>query len=224
MTPARSPLVEGAPFTSDARLPIAVLASGGGSNLGALIRCAAEPTARFSIAVVVVNVEGAGAIERARAAGIPVVVEPHRVHASRADFERALVRHVETSGARVVVLAGFMRVLTTVFLDAFPSRVVNVHPALLPAFPGMHGAKQALDFGARVTGCTVHVVDAGVDTGPILAQSAVPVDDDDDEASLTARIQAAEHALLPAVVEAIARGNVGFEAGRLRARAVRTKG
>lgn len=223
MSAPRSPLVDGAPFTPDARLPIAVLASGGGSNLAALLRRAGEPSARFSIAVVVVNVAGAGAIARARDAGVPVVVEPHREHASREAFERALVDRVRAHGARLVVLAGFMRVLTATFLDAFPRRVVNVHPALLPAFPGMHGARQALLHGARVAGCTVHIVDAGVDTGPILAQTAVPIEDDDDEDALTARIQRAEHALLPEVVDAIARGDVVVEDGRVRARGIRSR-
>jgi len=117
----------------------------------------------------------------------------------------------------VVVLAGFMRVLTAHFLDRWKHRVLNVHPALCPAFPGMHAPRQALAHGARVTGCTVHLVDAGVDTGPILAQAAVPILDDDDEAALTARIQAEEHRLFPAVLGAVARGEVRVVDGRPRA-------
>src|SRR6185503_3506587 len=112
------------------------------------------------------------------------------------EFEAAVQTHLESHGVEVVVLAGFMRVLTASFLDKWPKRVVNVHPALCPAFPGMHAAQQAIDHGARVTGCTVHLVDAGVDTGPILAQAAVPVLDDDDDEKLQKRIQKQEHALL----------------------------
>lgn len=211
-----TPLVQGAPFSSTRRMRIAVLASGSGSNLGALLARANESDACFTVAVVVVNVAGAGAIARAEAAHVPVVVEPHRGFPSRAAFDAALVAHVRAHAVDLVVLAGFMRVLTPTFLDAFPRRVVNVHPALLPAFPGLHGARQALDFGARVAGCTVHLVDAGVDTGPILAQAAVPVLDDDDEEALVARIQREEHRLLPQVTDAIARGDATSHDGRVR--------
>jgi phosphoribosylglycinamide formyltransferase 1 len=110
------------------------------------------------------------------------------------------------------VLAGFMRLLTPVLLDAFPMRIVNVHPALLPAFPGVRGQRQALDYGVRVTGCTVHFVDRGTDTGPIIAQATVPVHDDDDEATLTARILEKEHELLPRVIQWIAEGRVTLQA------------
>jgi phosphoribosylglycinamide formyltransferase-1 len=114
------------------------------------------------------------------------------------------------------VLAGFMRVLTPAFLDAFPHRVVNIHPALLPSFPGVHGQKQALDYGVKLSGCTVHFVDAGTDTGPIIAQAAVPVLPDDDEDHLRDRILAEEHRLLPAVVRAVAAGRVTVEGRRVR--------
>ena len=124
-------------------------------------------------------------------------------------------------GVEVVVLAGFMRLVTDVLLGAFPMRVVNVHPSLLPAFPGVHSQKQAFDYGVRVAGCTVHFVDRGTDTGPIIAQAAVPVLDDDDEATLTARILAKEHELLPRVLQWVADGRVTIEAtksGRPRVR------
>jgi phosphoribosylglycinamide formyltransferase-1 len=210
------PLVAGAPFSSTRRMRVAVLASGNGSNLGALLAHAAEPGALFTVSVVIVNVDGAGAIARAASAGVPVIVEPHRAHTSRQAFDAALLGHVQAHAVDLVVLAGFMRVLTSTFLDAFPHRVMNVHPALLPAFPGLHGARQALEGGARVAGCTVHLVDAGVDTGPILAQAAVPILDDDDEHALVERIQRAEHRLLPRVVDAVARGDAVTVGGRVR--------
>jgi phosphoribosylglycinamide formyltransferase-1 len=124
------------------------------------------------------------------------------------------VKVLRQRGVEWVVLAGFMRIVTPVLLDAFPHRVVNVHPALLPAFPGVHAQRQALAYGVRIAGCTVHLVDAGTDTGPILAQAAVPVLDGDDEASLTARILAQEHVLLPRVLQWIAEGRLAVTAPR----------
>jgi phosphoribosylglycinamide formyltransferase-1 len=212
-----SPLLERAPCPPDAPMRVAVLASGSGTNLQALLD--RMDASAFRVVVVAVNKPDAGAIARAESAGVPVIVEPHKGHADRAAFERALLEKLAAFDIEVVVLAGFMRVLTTTFLGAFERRVVNVHPALCPAFPGMHAARQALEHGARVTGCTVHLVDAGVDTGPILAQAPVPILDDDDEDSLQARIQTREHALLPAVVDAYARGQVVVEgSGRVRLR------
>jgi len=214
MTSNDRPLVARA-FTPTSPLRVAVLASGGGTNLQALLD-AANPAVR--VVVVVVNVESAYAVERARAAGVAVVVVPHRGLAREAHealVNDALVSH----DAELVVLAGYMRVLTAGFVDALAARgvrIVNVHPALLPSFPGMHGARQALDHGCRVAGCTVHFVDGGVDTGPILAQGAVPVLDNDDEDALQRRIQAVEHRLLPAVVAAFAAGRVVERDGRPR--------
>ncbi|HVV86099.1 MAG TPA: phosphoribosylglycinamide formyltransferase, partial [Kofleriaceae bacterium] len=132
----------------------------------------------------------------------------HRAFADRADFDRALVAALAAHAVEAVVLAGFMRILTPAFLDAFPGRVVNTHPALCPAFPGTDAPAQALAHGVKVTGVTVHFVDAGVDTGPIIAQRAVPVLAGDDARSLHARIQAEEHRLLPAVVQALAAGRL----------------
>jgi phosphoribosylglycinamide formyltransferase-1 len=142
----------------------------------------------------------------------------HKTFADRGSFDAELVRVLRAHHVDVVVLAGFMRLVTATLLDAFPSRVVNVHPALLPAFPGVHAQAQAVAYGVKVSGCTVHFVDAGTDTGPIIAQSAVPVLDDDDEASLRARILAEEHALLPKVLQWIAQGRVRVEAGGDRPR------
>jgi phosphoribosylglycinamide formyltransferase-1 len=193
---------------------VGVLVSGRGTNLGALLAAqAAGALAPARVVAVVSNKADAGALARARAAGVPAEVIDHRGFATRPDFDRALVAALRGHGVEAVVLAGFMRILTPTFLDAFPGRVVNTHPALCPAFPGTDAPAQALAHGVKVTGVTVHFVDAGVDTGPIIAQRAVPVLAGDDAHALHARIQAEEHRLLPAVVRALAAGRLTI-AGR----------
>jgi phosphoribosylglycinamide formyltransferase-1 len=194
-----------------APLAVGVLASGSGSNLQALLDAAAEGRLAARIAVVVVNVPGARALDRARAAGVPAVLVPHRDYASREAFEAAVEGALRDHGVELVVLAGFMRLLSGGFVRRWWGKLVNVHPALLPSFPGTHGARQALDAGVRITGCTVHLVDEGTDTGPVLAQAAVPVLPGDTEATLQARIQVQEHRLLPWVVDLFARGRVKLE-------------
>lgn len=195
----------------------AVLASGSGTNLQSLIDHRQKGTlAPAELAVVGANVPGCQALSRAEQAGIPTFVLSHKAFANREAFDRALAAELRGRGVELVVLAGFMRVLTSAFLDAFPNRVLNIHPALLPAFPGTHAQKQALDYGAKLSGCTVHFVDAGTDTGPIIAQAAVPVLPDDDEDSLRQRILAEEHRLLPAVVSAVAAGRVTIEGRRVQ--------
>jgi phosphoribosylglycinamide formyltransferase-1 len=200
---------------------LGVLVSGSGTNLQAILDAIRERTLDARLAVVVSNVPEAKALDRARAANVETVVVDHRGFADRAAFDAAVVEVLRARGVELVVLAGFMRLLTPVLLDAFPMRIVNVHPALLPAFPGIHGQRQALEYGVRVAGCTVHFVDRGTDTGPIIAQATVPVLDDDDEATLTARILAKEHELLPRVLQWVADGRVSIEAtksGRPRVR------
>ncbi len=187
---------------------IGVLVSGSGSNLQAILDALAAKKLDAEIAVVVSNIATAGGLDRARAAGVTAVVIDHTSFARREDFDAALVAELRKHQVDYVVLAGFMRIVTEVLLSAFPMRVVNVHPALLPAFPGVHAQKQALDYGVRVTGCTVHFVDGGTDTGPIIAQAVVPVLDGDDENALRDRILAKEHALLPQVLQWIAEGRV----------------
>jgi phosphoribosylglycinamide formyltransferase-1 len=199
-------------------LRVAVLASGGGSNLQALLD-ACGPQTPWRVVMVVVNVEGAFAIARATAAGVPVKVMPHKGR-ERAVHEADVVAALVEADVELVVLAGYMRVVTADFVARFPRRIVNVHPALLPAFPGLHGARQALEHGCRIAGCTVHLVDAGVDTGPILAQAAVTIADVDDEAGLQRRIQVEEHRLLPAVVTAYAEGRVLERDGAVRCHGV----
>ena len=188
---------------------IGVLVSGTGTNLGALLAAqAAGALAPARIVAVISNRPDVAALDRARVAGVPAEVVDHRAFPSREAFDAALIAALRAHEVEAVVLAGFMRILTPTFLGAFPGRVVNTHPALCPAFPGTDAPAQALAHGVKVTGVTVHVVDAGVDTGPIIAQRAVPVRPGDDARSLHARIQAEEHRLLPAVVRALAAGRL----------------
>jgi phosphoribosylglycinamide formyltransferase-1 len=196
---------------------IGVLASGGGTNLQSLLDAASRgELGPGRIVVVGANVAGCGALDRAQQAGVTTFALDHKTFATRAAFDHALLERLRAAGVELLVLAGFMRLLTGEFLRAFPQRVVNVHPALLPAFPGVHAQKQAFDYGVKLAGCTVHFVDEGTDTGPVIAQTAVPVLDDDDEESLRLRILAEEHRLFPAVVRAIAEGRVTVTGRRVR--------
>lgn len=192
-------------------IALGVLVSGGGTNLQAILDAIDRKALDARVCVVLSNVAGAKALARAESAGVPTAVIDHRAHADRASFDAELVRVLREHGAEYVVLAGFMRLLTPTLLDAFPMRVVNVHPALLPSFPGVDAQAQAVGYGVRVSGCTVHFVDAGTDTGPIVAQAVVPVLDGDDDASLRARILEKEHALLPMVLQWCAEGRVQVE-------------
>lgn len=201
---------------------LGVLVSGSGTNLQAILDAVAAGRLQAKVALVLSNVATAKALDRAKAAGVPTAVIDHKAFSTRDAFDAAVVEKLRAHGVQCVVLAGFMRLVTPVLLDAFKHRVVNIHPALLPAFPGVHAQRQALEYGVRVTGCTVHFVDAGMDTGPIIAQSTVPVLDTDDEAALTARLLEKEHALLPEVLQWIAEGRVEVVEGTTRAR-VRVK-
>lgn len=189
-------------------LRIGVLASGGGTNLQAIIDGCADGSLAAEIAVVISNNPGAGALDRASKAGIPTLCINHRQFSRRDDFDQALVKALQDADVELVVLAGFMRIITQTFIDAFPERVINIHPALLPAFPGLHVQQQALDYGARFSGCTVHFVDGGVDTGPIIMQAVVPILADDDADALAARILEQEHKIYPRVIQLIAEGRV----------------
>lgn len=201
---------------SGARAKLGVLVSGGGSNLQALLDACARSDFPAQVACVASNVPTAFALERARGAGVPAVVVDHKAFASKADFERALLDALRAHGVEWVCLAGFMRLVSADFLAAFPGRVLNIHPALLPAFPGLHAQRQALERGVKIAGCTVHFVDAGMDTGPIIAQAAVPVLPEDDEKSLSARILAEEHRLYPLAVRLAVSGQVKVEGVRTR--------
>jgi phosphoribosylglycinamide formyltransferase 1 len=190
---------------------LGVLVSGSGTNLQAILDAIAADKLAAKVGVVVSNVPGAKALERARAAKVPAIVVDHKAFSSREAFDAAVVEVLQAHRVDCVVLAGFMRLVTPTLLNAFPFRVVNVHPALLPAFPGINAPRQALEYGVAISGCTVHFVDAGTDTGPIIAQAPVVVLDDDDEASLTARILQKEHDLLPTVLQLIALDRVEVE-------------
>jgi phosphoribosylglycinamide formyltransferase-1 len=196
---------------------VGILASGSGTNLQALIVAAARgELGPARIAVVGTNVPGCGALDRAGHAGIATFVLDHKGFSSRDAFDAALVETLRGHGVELVVLAGFMRLLSSTFLAAFPQRIVNIHPALLPAFPGTHAQNQAFTYGVKFSGCTVHFVDGGTDTGPIIAQAVVPVLETDDEESLRARILTEEHRLLPAAVRALAEGRVQIEGRHVR--------
>ena len=195
-----------------ARLKLGVLISGRGSNLQALIDAAADPAYPAEIVLVISNQPEAPGIARAARAGIAhhTIAHPDRqVFASEAD---AALRH---SGAQLVALAGFMRILDIGFVDAWRDRLVNIHPSLLPSFAGLHPQRQALAAGVRFSGCTVHFVRAQVDTGPIIAQAVVPVHTEDDEAILSARILAAEHHLYPMAVRLFAEGRLRIDGNRV---------
>jgi phosphoribosylglycinamide formyltransferase-1 len=196
---------------------VGVLASGSGTNLQSLIDSAASGAlGPATLAVVGVNVPDCGALARASAAGIPTFVIDHRAFEQRALFDQALLRTLRLHNVDLVVLAGFMRLLGADVLAAFPGRIINVHPALLPAFPGIHAQQQAFAYGVKIAGCTVHFVDTGIDSGAVIAQAAVPVLDGDDAEALRLRILAQEHKLLPAVVRALAEGRVSVAGRRVR--------
>jgi phosphoribosylglycinamide formyltransferase-1 len=186
-------------------IKIAVLASGSGTNLQALIDTA---DLGAEISLVLSDRPDAVALERADAAGIKNSVLPYKDYGSRAEFCAAVADAVEAAGAEALVLAGFMRVLDPTIVGAFRDRILNIHPSLLPAFPGGNAVDQALEHGVKVTGVTIHFVDEEVDHGPIIAQRAVPVLPGDDRDSLHSRIQIEEHALYPRVVSALARGEI----------------
>jgi len=178
------------------RARLVVLVSGAGTNLQALLDACADPGYGAQVVAVGADRAGVPALDRAARAGVPTVV--HRVadYPDRADWDRALTASCAEAQPDLIVLAGFMKLVGKDFLAAFDGRVINTHPALLPAFPGMHGVRDALEHGVKLTGCTVFLVDAGTDTGPVLAQAAVPVLDDDDEATLHERVKVTERQLL----------------------------
>ena len=190
------------------QVKLGVLVSGTGSNLQAILDAIAAGSLSAEVKVVISNRAGVQALDRARAAGVPALTIPHRDFPTREAFDRALVAALHEANVDWIVLAGFMRVLTPEFLNAYAGRIINIHPALLPSFPGVDAAKQALDYGVKITGCTVHFVELGVDLGKIIAQRAVPVESDDDLGSLSARIHAAEHELFVSVLQDIAAGRV----------------
>jgi phosphoribosylglycinamide formyltransferase-1 len=201
---------------SAARRRVAVLISGRGSNMTSLIEAARDPAYPAEIALVLSNRPAAGGLERAAAAGLRTAVVDHKAYPGREAFEADLHRTVEASGADLVCLAGFMRVLTPGFVERWTGRMLNIHPSLLPSFKGLHTHAQALAAGVRIHGCTVHFVVPELDSGPIVAQAAVPVLDGDDEAALAARVLAQEHAIYPRALALVASGRAVLDGGRVR--------
>ena len=193
---------------------LGVLISGRGSNLQSLIDATAEGRLDATIAVVISNQEDAGGLERARAAGIEAIVVSHRGWPSRDEYDHALARELRQRDVGLVCLAGFMRVIGAPLIDAYPNRILNIHPALLPAFPGVDAQRQALDHGVKVSGVTVHLVTRELDAGPIVLQRTVAVVDDDTRETLAARILEQEHRAYPEAVEIVLRGDWRVEGRR----------
>lgn len=182
---------------------LGVLISGRGSNLKAIIDAIDDGRLDATIAIVISNRAGAPGLDHAIAAGIETLVLSHKAHATREDYDRALVAELKKRGVGLVCLAGFMRLLSPAFVDAFPNRILNIHPSLLPKYPGLHPQQQALDDGATVSGATVHFVNKDLDAGPIVLQESVPVMSGDTAAGLAERILAVEHALYPRAIEKV---------------------
>ena len=202
----------------DAPLGLGVLASGRGSNLQAILDATAAPGFPARVAVVVSDRERAQALERARARGVPAVWLNPKDFGDRAAYDVALAGVLEAHGVGLVCLAGFMRILGPAFVRAWAGRILNVHPALLPAFPGLAAQRQALAYGVRLAGATVHFVDEGVDTGPIVLQASVPVHPDDTEESLSARILVEEHRLYPEAIRLFAERRLAIVGRRVLVR------
>lgn len=197
------------------RRPTAVLISGRGSNMAALLAAAADPSYPARIVLVLSNRPDAPGLAHAAAAGVPTAVVDHRAfRGDRAAFEAAMTERLQAAGVEIVALAGFLRVLTEGFVRRWQDRLVNIHPSLLPAFPGLDTHARALAAGVKIHGCTVHLVRPGVDEGPILAQAAVPVLPEDTAETLAARVLAEEHRIYPPALAALAAGRVRVEGGR----------
>jgi len=194
---------------------IGVLISGRGSNLQAIIDAIGDGRLGARIALVISNRADAYGLERARQAGIETLVRDHKAHPSREAYETVLVDDLRARGVELVCLAGFMRLLGATFVDAFPRGILNIHPALLPAFPGLHAQRQAVEHGVKVSGATVHFVDTNLDAGPIVLQAAVSVLDTDTEDSLAARILEQEHRLYPEAIQRILGGGWHIEGRRV---------
>jgi phosphoribosylglycinamide formyltransferase-1 len=202
-------------------LTAGVLISGTGTNLQAIIDRVADGSLDCRIALVISNRAGAAGLECGRRAAIPTRVIDHQDFSTREAFDTAVVDALRAAGVELVVLAGFDRLITRVLLDAFPNRILNIHPALLPAFKGLHAQRQALAYGARVTGATVHFVDEAEDHGPIILQGAILVAPDDTEETLAQRILEVEHRLYPAAIQLFAQGRLVVDGRRVRIRAER---
>ena len=195
--------------TDQVPLILGIMASGSGSNFEAVATAIENGSLNARIAVLIHNKSGIQAIDRAHSRGIPTVFLDHQEYATRADLDRAIVKIFRAHQVECVVMAGWMRVITQILIDAYPDQVVNIHPSLLPSFPGIHAIEQALAAGVKITGCTVHLVSLEVDRGPILVQAAVPILPDDTAETLHARVQIQEHKILAQAIESIACAKIG---------------
>lgn len=198
---------------------IGVLVSGRGSNLQAIMDRIADGYLPLEIAVVISDKPDAFALERAQKADIKTVAVERKACASKEEFEAKINAALEAGGCELVVLAGFMRILSADFVNKWQHKIINIHPALLPSFPGLHGQKQAVDYGVKFSGCTVHFVDAGTDSGPIILQKVVPVMDDDTEDALADRILVQEHIAMPEALKLWAEGKLTIEGRKVKVKA-----
>ena len=196
-------------------LKLGILVSGNGSNLQSIIDHIEKGSLKATIKIVISNNSDAYGLTRAKKHGIPVVVLKNGDFKNKEDFDSELINIFKKNSVDLVILAGFMRIITSTILNAFPQKIMNIHPALLPSFPGIHGQKQALEYGVKLSGCTVHFVDEGVDTGPIIIQSAVQVFDDDTEETLAARILKEEHRIYPQAIQLFAEGKIEIKGRRV---------
>ncbi len=196
---------------SDAVLRLGVLASGRGSNLQSILDAIAHGALSARVAVVISNKKEAPALERAAQYQVPALFIDPAHYRSREEYDGAILQRLKEYGVELVVLAGYMRLVTRTLIEPYRDRIINIHPSLLPAFPGMQAQRQALEYGVRVSGCTIHIVDEEVDHGPIIAQATVPVFEGDTETALSDRILAEEHRLLPHVLQLYAEGRLKVE-------------
>ncbi len=199
----------------DPSLRLAVLASGRGSNLQAIIDAIEQRRLQAVLAVVISNKAEAPALERARKHGVPALFLDPKATPGREAYDAVILEHLRKHDVRLVALAGYMKIVTRVIIDAYAHRIMNIHPSLLPAFPGLAAQQQALDWGAKVSGCTVHFVEEGVDTGPIIQQAVVPVLEGDTAESLEARILQQEHRIYPEAIQLFAEGRLAIEGRRV---------
>ena len=195
---------------------LGILCSGRGTNLASIIKAVKAGEIKAEIRVVIADKKDAPALARAKEAGIEAILIDRKEFSSREDFEAALTEALKSRGVTLVVLAGFMRLLGSVFLAEYGGRTMNIHPALLPSFVGAHAHRDTLAYGVKVSGCTVHFVDAGMDTGPIILQAAVPVAEDDTEETLAARILVEEHKIYPEAIKLYCEGRLKLEGRRVR--------
>lgn len=202
-------------------LQLAALASGEGTNVAAIIKCIESGRLEARMCLVLSNNPDAPVLEKVRARGIRVWAEDHRAYPDKESYDREMIRVIREAGADTVALAGYMRILGPEFIRAFPGRILNIHPAILPSFPGKTGAKDTIEYGARIAGTTVHFVDEKVDHGPVIIQAAVPVGPNDTEESLVPRIHALEHRIYPQALQWLARNRLEIQGRRVHLKAGR---